>query len=168
MTANDDRIDARDWSLLAVLSVLWGGSFFFNGVVLKELPPLTVVLLRVALAAMILLPVLRVLPDPLSGGAVGLEAVFRDRASQQRPAILADRDGTDLHPEWTGLDPERNDAVVHRSGDGCRRRRKTARATRRGSRHRVDRRDHSSWTRRSWPRPAWTRPAWTRSGLSER
>jgi drug/metabolite transporter (DMT)-like permease len=59
MTANDDRIDARDWSLLAVLSVLWGGSFFFNGVVLKELPPLTVVLLRVALAAMILLPVLR-------------------------------------------------------------------------------------------------------------
>jgi drug/metabolite transporter (DMT)-like permease len=59
MTANDNRMDARDWSLLAGLSVLWGGSFFFNGVVLKELPPLTVVLLRVALAAMILLPVLR-------------------------------------------------------------------------------------------------------------
>ena len=71
MTANDNRIDARDWSLLAVLSVLWGGSFFFNGVVLKELPPLTVVLLRVALAAMILLPVLWVyrirLPPGLSG-----------------------------------------------------------------------------------------------------
>jgi drug/metabolite transporter (DMT)-like permease len=71
MTANDNRIDARDWSLLAVLSVLWGGSFFFNGVVLKELPPLTVVLLRVALAAMILLPVLWVyrirLPQGLSG-----------------------------------------------------------------------------------------------------
>src|SRR6202795_3599731 len=58
MTASDDRMDARDWSLLAVLSVLWGGSFFFNGVVLRELPPLTVVLLRVALAAMILLPAL--------------------------------------------------------------------------------------------------------------
>jgi drug/metabolite transporter (DMT)-like permease len=71
MTANDNRIDARDWSLLAVLSVLWGGSFFFNGVVLKELPPLTVVLLRVALAAMILLPVMWVyrirLPQGLSG-----------------------------------------------------------------------------------------------------
>ena len=71
MTANNDRIDAWDWSLLAVLSVLWGGSFFFNGVVLKELPPLTVVLLRVALAAMILLPVLSVyrirLPQGLSG-----------------------------------------------------------------------------------------------------
>jgi drug/metabolite transporter (DMT)-like permease len=58
MTPNDHRIDARDWSLLAVLSVLWGGSFFFNGVVLRELPPLTVVFLRVSLAALILLPVL--------------------------------------------------------------------------------------------------------------
>src|SRR5712675_3333270 len=58
MTAKDTSIDARDWSLLGLLSVLWGGSFFFNGVVLRELPPLAVVLLRVALAAMILLPVL--------------------------------------------------------------------------------------------------------------
>ena len=58
MTASDIRIDARDWALLAVLSVLWGGSFFFNGVVLRELPPLTLVLLRVALASIILLPVL--------------------------------------------------------------------------------------------------------------
>jgi drug/metabolite transporter (DMT)-like permease len=58
MTSSDHRIDAQDWSLLAVLSVLWGGSFFFAGVSLRELPPLTVVFLRVALAAIILLPVL--------------------------------------------------------------------------------------------------------------
>src|SRR6201988_764689 len=58
MSATDGRMVARDWSLLAVLSVLWGGSFFFNGVVLRELPPLTLVLTRVALAAAILLPVL--------------------------------------------------------------------------------------------------------------
>src|SRR5437667_8421311 len=58
MTAHDGRIDARDGSLLAALSVLWGGSFFFNGVVLRQLPPFTLVLLRVALAAAILLPVL--------------------------------------------------------------------------------------------------------------
>jgi drug/metabolite transporter (DMT)-like permease len=71
MPANDDRIDARDWSLLALLSVLWGGSFFFNGVVLRELPPLTVVLLRVTIAAIILLPLLWVyrigFPKGLSG-----------------------------------------------------------------------------------------------------
>ncbi len=76
MTANDDRIDARDWSLLAVLSVLWGGSFFFNGVVLKELPPLTVVLLRVALAAMILLPVLRVCQIRFPVGLSGWKPFF--------------------------------------------------------------------------------------------
>jgi len=58
MTASDDRIDARGWSLLGVLSILWGGSFFFNGVVLREVPPLTAVLLRVALASLILLPLL--------------------------------------------------------------------------------------------------------------
>jgi drug/metabolite transporter (DMT)-like permease len=60
MNPVENRIDARDWSLLGLLSVLWGGSFFFNGVVLRELPPLTVVFLRVALAALILLPLLRV------------------------------------------------------------------------------------------------------------
>src|SRR5437868_15282585 len=56
--ASSDAIDTRDWSLLVLLSILWGGSFFFNGVVLRELPPLTLVLLRVALASIILLPVL--------------------------------------------------------------------------------------------------------------
>src|SRR6266566_7595337 len=71
MTGNDDRIYARDWSLLGLLSILWGGSFFFNGVVLRELPPLTLVLLRVALASIILLPLLWVyrirFPEGLSG-----------------------------------------------------------------------------------------------------
>src|SRR4029079_1206845 len=71
MPANDNRIDTRDWSLLALLSVLWGGSFFFNGVALRELPPLTLVLLRVALAALILLPLLRAyrlsFPQGISG-----------------------------------------------------------------------------------------------------
>jgi drug/metabolite transporter (DMT)-like permease len=73
MTANDTSIDARDWSLLGLLSILWGGSFFFNGVVLRELPPLTVVFLRVTLAALILLPLLRLykvrFPDSLFGWA---------------------------------------------------------------------------------------------------
>ena len=73
MIANDTSIDARDWSLLGLLSVLWGGSFFFNGVVLRELPPLTVVFLRVTLAAIMLLPLLQLykvrFPDSLSGWA---------------------------------------------------------------------------------------------------
>ena len=43
-----------EWGLLILLSILWGGSFFFNGVIVKELPTFTAVVSRVALAAMIL------------------------------------------------------------------------------------------------------------------
>jgi drug/metabolite transporter (DMT)-like permease len=50
-----------EWAMLVALSVLWGGSFFFNGVAVRELPPLTVVTGRVVLAAIILLIVMRVL-----------------------------------------------------------------------------------------------------------
>ena len=39
------------WLLLLVLSVLWGGSFFFVGVAVKEMTPLTIVAGRVGLAA---------------------------------------------------------------------------------------------------------------------
>jgi drug/metabolite transporter (DMT)-like permease len=50
-------MDSHDWSLLILLSVLWGGAYFFAGVAVKELPPLTVVLARVSIAAIVLLPV---------------------------------------------------------------------------------------------------------------
>ena len=48
-----------EWLLLIALSVLWGGSFFFNGVAVRELPTLTVVVARVAFAAVLLLLVMR-------------------------------------------------------------------------------------------------------------
>ncbi|HZD25096.1 MAG TPA: DMT family transporter [Alphaproteobacteria bacterium] len=54
-------MDGQDWLLLVGLSVLWGGSFFFAGVALRELPPLTIAFARVALAALTLLVVLRVM-----------------------------------------------------------------------------------------------------------
>jgi drug/metabolite transporter (DMT)-like permease len=43
-----------EWGLLVLLSVLWGGSFFFSKVALGELPPFTVVLGRVLFAAIAL------------------------------------------------------------------------------------------------------------------
>ncbi|WFU21441.1 DMT family transporter [Bradyrhizobium sp. CB1717] len=73
---NDNRIDARDWSLLAVLSILWGGSFFFNGAALRELPPLTLVFLRVALGAAMLLPLLRMQGIGLPKGIAGWKPFF--------------------------------------------------------------------------------------------
>jgi drug/metabolite transporter (DMT)-like permease len=44
----------REWGLLALLSLLWGGSYFFVGVAIREIPPLTLVTLRVGLAAALL------------------------------------------------------------------------------------------------------------------
>ena len=58
MAAAGMRMDERDWALLVLLSILWGGSFFFTGIAVRELPPLTIVLARVAIAAVLLLPVL--------------------------------------------------------------------------------------------------------------
>src|SRR5215207_5203350 len=43
-----------EWALLLVLALLWGGSFFFSKTGVSELPPLTVVLCRVLLAALAL------------------------------------------------------------------------------------------------------------------
>jgi drug/metabolite transporter (DMT)-like permease len=76
MKPSDHRIDGRDWGLLGILSVLWGGSFFFNGVALKELPPFTLVFLRVALAALILLPVLRAYRIGFPRGFAGWQPFF--------------------------------------------------------------------------------------------
>ena len=45
---------AAEWAMLGALSVLWGGSFFFVGVAVVELPPLTIVALRVGVAALAL------------------------------------------------------------------------------------------------------------------
>jgi len=71
MRPNDIRLDARDWSLLAVLSILWGGSFFFNGAALRELTPLTLVFLRVVLGAAMLLPLLRMQEIGFPKGVAG-------------------------------------------------------------------------------------------------
>ncbi|MGY3452819.1 DMT family transporter [Bradyrhizobium sp. USDA 4353] len=76
MAVQNDRMDPRDWSLLGLLSLLWSGSFIFNGLALKELPPLTLVLLRIALAAAILLPVARLRGLRLPKGIAGWRPYF--------------------------------------------------------------------------------------------
>lgn len=46
----------RAWVLIAVMSVLWGGTFLFNRVAVAEVPPITIVFVRVALAGLVLWP----------------------------------------------------------------------------------------------------------------
>ncbi|MGM0561573.1 MAG: DMT family transporter [Pseudomonadota bacterium] len=57
MTRNSETqrtMTPKTWGLLIVLSLLWGGSFFFIAVAVKDLPPLTIVALRLSLAAIAL------------------------------------------------------------------------------------------------------------------
>lgn len=44
----------KEWLMIGLLSFLWGGSFFFIEIALTELPTLTLVFIRVALAAIAL------------------------------------------------------------------------------------------------------------------
>lgn len=49
------RMGAAEWAMLILLSVLWGGSFFFLGVALREVPPFTLVLARLGLSSLLML-----------------------------------------------------------------------------------------------------------------
>ena len=66
------------WAMLVVLALLWGCTFFFNAIALPELPPVTLIALRVAIAAAVLWPILL-----LRG-----EAVPVDRATLAGLALL--------------------------------------------------------------------------------
>lgn len=48
------RMGGGEWAMLALLSLVWGGSFFFYKVLVQALPPFTVVLGRMAVAALAL------------------------------------------------------------------------------------------------------------------
>ena len=102
-----------EWGLMLLLSLLWGGSFFFIGVAVKELPPLTIVAARVSLAAALLW-----LTAPLTGLSPGRwrqrPRARSPRPRQQRHSLHADRVGTDASGERARLDPQRDDAGHHR------------------------------------------------------
>jgi drug/metabolite transporter (DMT)-like permease len=66
---------ATEWGLLLLLSLMWGGSFFFIGVAVKGLPPFTIVAARVSIAATLLW-----LAAPFSG-------VSAARLRRQAPAL---------------------------------------------------------------------------------
>lgn len=48
------QMNARTWALLALLGLIWGGSFFFARVAVAHVPPFTLVFLRLGLAALAL------------------------------------------------------------------------------------------------------------------
>ncbi len=55
MNADAQRaMTATEWGLLLLLSLMWGGSFFFIGIAVKTLPPFVIVAARVSIAAALL------------------------------------------------------------------------------------------------------------------
>ena len=45
------QMNGNDWLILGLLAVIWGGAFFFIGVAVRHVPPLTYVSLRLTIAA---------------------------------------------------------------------------------------------------------------------
>ena len=58
-----------EWGMLLALSILWGGSFFFIGIAVKELPPFTIMMLRVGCAALTLNLVIRLMGQSMPTGS---------------------------------------------------------------------------------------------------
>lgn len=50
-----------DWLMLIVLSIVWGGTYYFVAIALAEIPPLTLVLVRCIVAVGVLVPILLLL-----------------------------------------------------------------------------------------------------------
>ena len=65
-----------EWMLLVLLSVVWGGSFFFNGIALREFPTLSIVTARVGLAALALLILMKMLGQGIQLNRQILKAFF--------------------------------------------------------------------------------------------
>ena len=51
------KLEPLTWLMLIMLSIVWGGTFFFQEIAVKELPVLTIVTIRVFLAAVTLIGV---------------------------------------------------------------------------------------------------------------
>ncbi|MFO1138761.1 MAG: DMT family transporter [Paracoccus sp. (in: a-proteobacteria)] len=59
------RMTPGDWAQLLLLSLIWGGSFFLTGIAVKGLPVLTLVAVRLAVAALVLWTVVLVRGTPV-------------------------------------------------------------------------------------------------------
>lgn len=68
MTGTELKMGAIEWLLLIMLALVWGGAFFFAKVAVAEVPPISIATVRVALAALTLIAIARVLRLALPRG----------------------------------------------------------------------------------------------------
>jgi drug/metabolite transporter (DMT)-like permease len=70
------HIALRDWGLMVLLSIVWGGSYLFIGIAVKELAPLVIIMARVVIAAAVLLPLHFILQVPFPKGREAWTAIL--------------------------------------------------------------------------------------------
>ena len=103
----------------SLLSVLWGGSFFFAAVAVRDIPPLTLVLARVALAAALLGPAVHALGLPMPRGLRAWRPYRRAGPVQQPRAVQPHLLRPDAHRQRARLGAECDDAAVCAGGGAC-------------------------------------------------
>src|SRR5436189_2448261 len=59
------QMNGNDWAILVTLALIWGGAFFFIGVAVRHIQPLTYVWLRLTIAAAAMWLFLKVRGEPL-------------------------------------------------------------------------------------------------------
>ena len=77
----NQEMTGREWGILLILAVIWGGAFMFIGVAVRHVEPLTYVWLRLTIAAGAMWLFLK-----LSGGTLGLPREVWARRLHRRPA----------------------------------------------------------------------------------
>jgi drug/metabolite transporter (DMT)-like permease len=61
MAAKTHTMNVFEWTMLLVLALVWGGTFFFAAIAIVEVPPMTIAFVRVSGGALILFLALRVM-----------------------------------------------------------------------------------------------------------
>ena len=108
-------MNRSDWLILLALAVIWGGAFFFIGVAVRHVPPLTYVWLRLTIAA----AAMWVYPHASAAATLGLPRAGlgldrAPRAAQQCVALHLVRLGPDAYRQRPRLDPQRDHADLGR------------------------------------------------------
>ncbi len=109
-------MNRSDWLILGVLALIWGGAFFFIGVAVRHVPPLTYVWLRLTIAAAgdVAVPEVQG-PEPRpSAPGVGFDR--RPRRAQQCAAIRFVRLGPNAYRQRPRFDSQRDNPYLGRGG----------------------------------------------------
>jgi len=104
---------ATDWMLLLALGTLWGGSYFFGKVALAQLPPFTVAVGRLGLAALVLRVAVARGRSRNARVDAGLASVLGHGPPQQRDSHEPDPVGPDHHRQRARRHSQREHAALH-------------------------------------------------------